>query len=128
MRNDLNMIEVNFAKIAKMSNVDNTILFFGKLIRLMNETGFSDKQIFILLYGSQVETFSQSEIFNLLGFGKSKVQFRDVFKTKNKLNYHEVIIAVEHDKKLKTNTKTYELTSYGRELAVGLLNTLKNID
>lgn len=61
MRDDLDMIEMNFAKI---SNVDNTILFFGKLIRLMNETGFSDKQIFILLYGSQVETFSQSEIFN----------------------------------------------------------------
>lgn len=44
-----------------------------------------------------------------------------MFKTKSKLNYHEVIHAVEHDKKLKTNTKTYKLTSYGRELAVDLL-------
>lgn len=127
IKSDLVQIESKLADVAKMATVDNTVLFLAKLISLMNETGYSEKQIFLLLYGIQLDRFTQSEIFQLLGMSHKKITFRDVLKGKNDLYYHDILCVVDHGKTNKGNKKIYSLTKIGREIALDLLAKLKSL-
>jgi predicted transcriptional regulator len=127
IKNDLVQIESKLVDVAKLASIDNSVLFLAKLISLMNETSYSEKQIFILFYGIQLDKFTQAEIFNLLGMQHKKITFRDVFKGNNGLNHHEIISVVDHEKSHKGNKKIYSLTKKGRDIATKILKQLKQI-